>query len=117
MKKTMKAIVSLTLVLALALSLAACGGKAPSGKYKLKSMTVEGQTMTAEDLYEAAGIEADMYVEFKEDGTGRMSAMGLESDFQWKDNVMTVDGEDQTFKVKGSKVILTNGDDEIVFEK
>lgn len=115
MKKTMKTVLSLALVLVLALSLVACGGTAPSGKYKFKSMTMEGQTVTAKDL----GIEDEdgMYVEFKDDGTGKLSIAGDDSPFEWKGNVITAEGEKIDFTVKGSQVILKEDGGEMVFEK
>lgn len=126
MKKTLKAVLSLALIVALALTLVACGAK-PEGKYYLKSVNVEGKELNFEEYLESImgvdpGVNKDilkeLFINFNSDGTGEMN-MGDEAiKFTWKGNTMEAEGEKQDFKVKGNSVIISDEQgNEMVYEK
>lgn len=132
MKKTLRMILCLVLTLSLMTCFAACdlfgddeGGSSKSGssiagKYEFYSMTMEGETITAEDLEDMGADPSAMYIEINKDGTAILSTNGEETDMEWEDNMMwPADDEDDKaeFTVSGSKLTLEQDGMEMVFKK
>lgn len=117
MKKMMKVLLSLTLIAALALTMVACGSKAPEGKYTLKTLRVDGDEIAAADaLGEGANT---MFIEFNKDGTGKMGAAGQVSEITWEGNTITNEatGDSLDFELKGNAVIISDNGAEMIYEK
>ena len=121
MKKTRSiAVVVLTALLSLVL-LTACG-KA-TGKYKFKSLSSEGSTMTAEAISSMGGIDASqMYLELKADGTFTMNVPGEDAaSGKWSQSgsKITLTAEDETIEgtLKGKTITISEGSMSMVFEK
>ncbi len=110
-----------TMAIAASLTLTGCG-KSDAGHYDLYSMTTDGETMTMKDMeemYKEMDMEApEMYIELNEDGTGKL-VMGDEDtqEFEWKDGVITADGEDVKYTVEDGKLTMEDDGEKMVFEK
>lgn len=114
MKRTAKIALSLLVILSILACFAACGSKVPSGKYNLSKMDAEGFSMDA-DMLKEYGME--ITIEFNSDGTGTLTMMDDEEDFEWKDNKIIADGEEMTFKLSGSTLTIESEEGTMVFEK
>lgn len=110
-----------TMAIAASLTLTGCG-KSDAGRYDLYSMTTDGETMTMKDMeemYKEMDMEApEMYLELNEDGTGKL-VMGDEDtqEVEWKDGVITADGEDVKYTIEDGKLTMEEDDTKMVFEK
>ena len=117
--KLLSAVCAMTV--AASLTLTGCGSS-DAGHYNLYSMTEDGETLTMkdmEDMYKAMDMEVpEMYIELNDDGTGKL-VMGDEDtqEIEWKDGVITIDGEDAKYTVKDGKLTIEEEDATIVFEK
>ena len=93
-----------------------------AGRYNFYSMTEDGGTITMQELekmYNEMDMEApEMYLELNEDGTGQLIMDDEDNQkVEWKEGVITVDGEDSKYTIKDGKLTLEEGDTTIVFEK
>ena len=98
MKKTqlLKVAAALVLVLAMVLSLAACGSpEGVEGTWKLTEMKMGDLTMSMDDLA-SMGLDVDMTLEFKADGTV-LANLGDENGTG-------------TYTLEGSKLVITIDD-------
>ena len=130
----MKRFVSIALILVVVCALfAACGKKAPEGKYVVK--TVDGKTLeeslkeelgdNLDDILKMLGIESlddYMYFDFKSDGTVKFVALGEEESAKWEmdgDKIkVTSDGETEELTFSGSDLLYKTEDgEEIVLTK
>lgn len=111
---------SLLLVLAVLLSLAACGGEKKgkkeniSGFYALQSATIDGEAVDADEL---AWNGYDLFVWLEEDGeavffNGTALVYGT-----WKNGKLTTDGQTLAFTVDGRTLTLTAAEGELVFKR
>ena len=124
MKKTLKMILCLSLVLAMALSMVACGDKKEekasiAGHYDLASMTIDGKSFTQDELAALMG-DLEIYVELNDDGTGVLSLSGETADMAWKDGqIWPVDEPDEKvpFTVEGKTLTMEIDGQKMVFEK
>lgn len=95
-------IVLALLICTVCMGLAACGNS-PVGTWKLESMTTNGITIKVGDSDSTFSISEDICVlEFKDDGTVTMSAMGVaEGTGTWtqKGNTVTITFEDESHDV------------------
>ena len=110
-----------TMAIAASLTLTGCG-KSDAGRYDLYSMTTDGETMTMkymEDMYKEMGMDApEMYLELNEDGTGKLVMDDEDTqEVEWKDGVITLDGEDAEYTVEDGKLTMEEDGTVIVFEK
>ncbi|MGN0612826.1 MAG: hypothetical protein ACI4JB_02920 [Porcipelethomonas sp.] len=109
------------MALAASLTLTGCGSS-DAGRYDLYSMTQDGETMTMkemEEMYKEMDMEApEMYLELKDDGTGKL-VMGEDDteEFEWKDGVISADGEDIKYTVEDGKLTMESDGNKMVFEK
>ena len=123
MKKAMKVLLSLTLIVALALTMVACGGGKPEGKYILKSMKLDGKEMPLKEAQKAANMKEDsMYIEFNSNGKGTLCMPDgdevVPMEFTWKGNTIDMEGDKQDFKLSGKTLTIADGEgNEMVFEK
>ena len=108
---------------ALAASLAFTGcGKSDAGRYDLYSMSADGETITMKDMeemYKQMDEKVpEMYLELNEDGTGKL-VMGEDDTekIEWKDGVITADGEDVEYTIEDGKLTMEADGAEMVFEK
>lgn len=106
---------------ALAVCFASCSGKgsaagnsADAGNYKLIESGGEDAT-----VLEALGMTATMTL--KADGTGSIDLFGMKSDLKWDGNkheiTIVEDGGTSPYKIDGKKLIITEGGQQMVFEK
>lgn len=119
----MKKLVSILMVAMLVLSLAACGGSKSSaaGSYKFKSMTAEGQTVTAEQL-EALGQDLEGFkLELKSNGEFAITVEAKTETGTWKEDgkkiSLTMDGETVEAALDGNTVTFGMDGVELAFEK
>ena len=134
MKKTMKVLLSLTLIVAIALTMVACGNKekettdqettteetvkTPEGKYIIKSVKADGEEESLEEAVEALGLNPeDQYYEFNEDGTGTVSYLGMTAEFTWKDNTLKANGASMDFEFDGDSLIVKSEEGELICRK
>lgn len=88
----------------------------PEGRYALIEVTMDGTTVSGDDLA-AVGL-SDAYIEFRADGTGEISAMGETEEFTWEGTVMTDDiGEVLTYTYDGTNVSIEEGGTSMTFSK
>ena len=121
MKKKKKLAKVCALIMALTFIFAGCG-KGDAGRYEFYSMTANGETVDAEGLkktYEALGEDTpEMYIELNEDGTGKIAlGIGDTEEITWKKGVITANGEDVKYTIKGGKLTMKKGEEELVFKK
>ena len=136
----MKRFVSIALVLIVVATLfAACGKKAPEGKYVVKTVngkTLEeylkdsfkeelgGEDVEIKDILELLDIDSledFMYFEFKSDGTVKFVSPDGEDSAKWEmdgDKIkITADGETEEMTMSGSDLVFKLDGDEYVFTK
>lgn len=118
--KNLKKVIAV-LFCAMILMVTACSGStdsdpyADAGKYVFQSMTLEGETITAEDLSTFGIAPSDMYVELKDDGTGSMVIFDESEDFKWTAGKITdSNGEVLEYTLKDG--VMTLEDDESVMQ-
>ena len=116
MKKSVKAVLCLSLVAILLVTLVACGGIA--GRYDLVTMEAGGQSMDIAALKALTGQEMDMYLELNSDGTGVMKMDGETTEMVYDDSQIwpasdpddkvayTVDGDTLTIEQDGVKMVF-----------
>ena len=119
MKKSVRAVLCLSLVAILLVSLVACGGGV-AGRYELVSMEANGQTLDIASLKAMAGTDVDMYIELFEDGTGVMKMDGETTQMSYADGKIwptNAPDEKVEFTVKGDTLTLEQSGVKMVFEK
>ena len=118
MKKTFKAAFCLLLVLTLALSLAACNDDI-SGRYILVSVSMNGNTFTAQQLKDHIANQDEMYLELNSDGTGTMAYLGDITDMKWEGNEIWPANNvaKATFTVEGNTLTMEMKAVTLVFQK
>lgn len=80
MKKKIKKVISLTAALMMVLSLTACGGDmeeadesgCPAGFYPMATVSLNGETVTYEQIAANSEEPPELYIAFNEDGTGEL---------------------------------------------
>ena len=119
MKKSVKAVLCLSLVAVLLVSLVACGGGV-AGRYDLISMEAGGQTLDIASLKALAGSDVDMYIELFEDGTGVMKMDGETTKMSYADGkIWPTNSPDEKipFDVSGDTLTLEQDGVKMVFKK
>ena len=114
----MKKLTAILLVLALVLSLGACGAKpsaaSDAGYYKIDSLNDGDQTYDAETL-EAFGM-GDLYILLNEDGTGYLDlGLGERTALTWEAGKVTADGETLSYTLEDGKLTITDGSTSMTF--
>ena len=126
----MKKLTAMLLVIAVMMMIVAgCskGGSNVAGKYKLKSYTEGGETMSVEELsemLEGTGMSIDemFSLELKSDGTFSISMMGEDPvsgtyKVDGEKIAMTAEGETLNATIKGSELTMAQDGVELVFTK
>ena len=90
----------------------------PSGRYSLTAVTVDGQTVSGDDLV-TAGL-SDSYIEFRNNGTATISAMGSTEELTWSGTTLTdsvgikqsylYDDDTVTIEMNGMKMVFSETD-------
>lgn len=121
MKKITK-VLALTLVVVMALAIIACGGKSSdlSGKWTLSKLEVGGEDYMS--MLSLFGMEADsMYLELNSDGTCTFAALEQTAEGTWEETSggvkITVDGDDQEFKLSGGELSIEEDGTVMAFKK
>ena len=121
MKKTIALLLGLILSVSL---LAGCGGggsAAPTGKYFMTAMELEGEDIFA--LYTEMGLSADnLYIELLSGGKCKISMMDETGEGTFKVDGKTItisaDGEEAfAGAIEGNKITLEEDGNKMVFEK
>lgn len=129
----MKKTVSIMLAALLLVVMGACtsggaagDGNTAAGTYKMKSMTIAGQTLDMEALASAGGYNVDDFkVELKDGGEFSMTFLAGEDSQTvsgtWEADgnkiSMTVEGETMEATLDGNKLTLSQEGTELTFEK
>lgn len=129
----MKRFVSIALILVVVATLfAACGKKAPEGKYVVKTMNGKTFEEALKDelgeeyqdylkLLNIDSLEDFMYFDFKSDGTVKFVVFGEEESAKWTQDgdkiKITADGETEEMTMDGSNLIFKVDNDEVVLTK
>ena len=117
---------TLLLALAMIVSLAACGGgNTAAGSYKLTEMNAGGINMNVSDLAESIGMEFNVILELKSDGSFSLDMAALDESESlsgtWtadgKDLVLTAEGEDVPATFDGKTIVLEQDGQSLTFEK
>jgi len=129
MKKTfLKLLLVAALVLALPLTLAACGSKGGAeyaGTYKFYSMEYAGETMTAADL-EDLGMDPDSFdfsITLEANGDFTMSAMGesVEGTYKVSGTKITFNADgfsgDESYELDGDYLTIEYEGDSVTFKR
>lgn len=99
--------------------LTGCGKKGFEGKWALESAK-EGDTAIDKKTFESLGMDK-FYIQLDKDSKCKASMMGMEAEGTWKevkDGVeITIEGQPQTFTKKGDKLVMTQGNMEMVFAR
>lgn len=86
----------------------------PSGRYSLTAVTVDSQTVSGDDLV-TAGL-SDAYIEFRNDGTGTLSAMDNTEEFTWSGTtIIDSIGAKQSYLYDDDTVTIDIGGTKMVF--
>ena len=116
----MKKILGILCVFVIALMLTACGSKGLSGTYKLVEMESAGQKVDASGL---ASYGITMELTIKDEKNAVLVSDGEEKPLTYDDKYFT--GVDDTtgetrsisYEVSGSKIILTDDGEKLIFQK
>lgn len=122
-----KRALSLLLVLAMMVSLAACGGGGgPAGSYKLTKVSMSGMDIDVEQLGSMMGVDVNVTLEIKADGSWSMdaSALGMGTEAvsgTWTASGSTIDltaeGETLTATLNGSTLVMEEDGESLTFQK
>ncbi len=121
-----KRISALFLALALMLSLAACGGGGGvAGTYKLTEMNIEGVNMDLTKLASTFGMEVNITLDLKADGSFILDGNGLSGldniSGTWTSSGSTLsldaDGETITGTLNGGAIVLEEDGQSMTFRK
>ena len=112
----MKKLISIMLVLALVLALAACSKSEPidyTGTYDVVRIDAGDASATEEDMQSLRDLGYEAVMSFASDGTGLMSIAGQESDFTYDaaKGTINMNGVDSkmSFNEDGQLVVEDNG--------
>ena len=115
MKRTVKAVLSLLVIVSILCCFAACGsGDEPSGTYTLVSMDADGMSVDKDEL-ETMGITAK--ITFNSDGTGEVDLFGEVEEFTWEDGTIDSNGEELSYELDGDTLTMEKDGEVLVFEK
>lgn len=121
MKNTIKVLALLMILAICLLTLTGCATKL-DGKYTLVSMSSGEETIDA-SMYEALGLSFDdCFIEFKKDGTCKMSMFGesMEGTYEAENKktiTITINDEPGSGTIDGKKITITEDETSMVFEK
>ena len=126
MKKRTTSLLIVIMVIAMIMTLSACGGKTTlPGNWKISSLETGGVKFSAKD---AAAMGFSFEVSLNEDKTASIETLGIELKGTWKTNDditavadVTIEGSPTsstfTFKLDGNKLIMDQDGQKITFEK
>ena len=124
--KKVSLVVAMVLMVALALAGCAGGGNGGaaegpiSGEYKFDHALAGGQTVTADQLREAAGDQAASMLDMSFSFSGNkvtVKALGMseESDYKLDGEVLTIEGQTMTYK--DGQILMEQNGTTLVFTK
>lgn len=121
-----KRVLSLLMLLAMMVSLVACGGdSSAAGTYHLTEMNVNGVSVDLKELSGQSGVEIKIDLVLEEDGNFSldMGALGVSQSMSgtWKADgntlTLTSDGEDVPATLDGTKITLEEDGQMLIFQK
>lgn len=119
MKRTLSMILGLALIMGMLVCFSGCT-LFTAGKYYIYKMTMDGETITRDDMEDMGVDYKDFYLDLDSDGTGVLCSNGSEQDMEWDEDEIWPEGdkdEAAEYEVKGSKLILEQDGMEMVFKK
>ncbi len=115
----MKKFVSLVLTLFLVVSLTACGKSSRAGNYQLVSVGNEQITYNNEESPLSGLVNNAYSLTLNEDGTGKMSVLGFETQLTWDNKTIKIDNTEYKIEFKGDTltILADDKDGTMVFKK
>lgn len=117
-----KQVLTFLMVLAMVISLAACGGgggsgggNSPAGTYQMTSMNSDGMEMTAEDLTAMFGTEVKMTLEIKDDNSFVLD-LGFLVEEESVSGTWEMDGDNLKLSAGGDSISVTYDGKTIVMD-
>lgn len=117
-----KQVLTFLMVLAMVISLAACGGgggsgggNSPAGTYQMTSMNSDGMEMTAEDLAAMFGTEVKMTLEIKDDNSFVLD-LGFLVEEESVSGTWEMDGDNLKLSAGGDSISVTYDGKTIVMD-
>lgn len=69
-------------------------------------MSMDGESLTADDMTAFGLSPSDLYIELKNDGTGTLALFDESGEITWKAGKITMDGEEVPYTVKDGVLTL-----------
>ena len=117
-----KQVLTFLMVLAMAISLAACGGggssdggNSPVGTYQMTSMNSDGMEMTAEDLTALFGMDVEITLEIKDDNSFILD-LGFLVEDENVSGTWEMDGDSLKLSAEGDSISVTSDGKTIVMD-
>lgn len=113
----MKKVICLSLCLVLLTALLfGCGAEGPQGRYVLSSFSIEGITYSPEEL-QTMGMDAEISIQFANDGSGALRYGGREMDFTWDSSSLHTEEDELDYRFEEDTVTLLYQGTEMVFTR
>lgn len=117
-----KQVLTFLMVLAMAISLAACGGggssdggNSPVGTYQMTSMNSDGMEMTTEDLTALFGMDVEITLEIKDDNSFILD-LGFLVEDENVSGTWEMDGDSLKLSAEGDSISVTYDGKTIVMD-
>lgn len=118
-----KQVLTFLMVLAMVVSLAACGGgdggssgdNSPVGTYQMTSMNSDGMEMTAEDLTALFGTDVEITLEIKDDNSFTLD-LGFLAEDESVSGTWAMEGDSLKLSAEGDSISVTYDGKTIVMD-
>ncbi len=116
MKKRVSLVLAVVLVLTMLFTFASCGGGMKNGYYTISEMSMEGMTLTGDQL-EAFGMDpSTVYIRIDGNGKGEISYAGEAEELTYTDKEMTVEGDPAEYTYADDKITIEQDGAKMVFK-